>query len=86
MRLQELFEGRVNQLYLDKGRFDDLPTKQPIKAIPANFFISINGRPWKRDGKIVTFPTHAAALRSATSIYNRNPKIKLEVLPNEKGP
>ncbi len=86
MRIHEITEGKVkDRLY--NLEYDRQHGKQPAPTLPApelNYYITINGNPWKRDGKFVQFSDEKSALRAATSLHNKRPTIKVSVMPFKK--
>jgi hypothetical protein len=40
-----------------------------------NYSVNINGKQWK------DFPTEAAAMKAASTVYNKNPKLRVSVVP-----
>jgi len=83
MKLTEITEGRVNQLWLDQqdNRAEVKPT---VAEIPLNYYITINGNPWKSGGKIKPFATEKSALIAANSLHKSRPKLSISVLPAKK--
>jgi hypothetical protein len=73
MNITEITEGRVKNAYID-GTYNQ-PFSPTLPKTEENYFVSINGKQWKG------FPTEQAAMKSANSIYNKNPKLRVSVTP-----
>ena len=82
MKLYELIEGRVSDLAYnmayDAQHTPYTPPPSTPKKKPFNYCLSINGKQWGE------FENEAAALRSATSMHNRKPYLKIQVMPVKK--
>lgn len=89
MKLSELFEGRLKNLAIDQ-EYDNKHIPQPqISRLPTkkalNYYITINGRPWRENGEIKPFETERIALTAANSLHARKPQLRIDVLPYKKG-
>lgn len=77
MKLLELFEGKVKDLAINRD-YDRQYGRQPaptVKLPVAQYYVSINGKKWKE------FSSEKLAMAAANAIYNKNPKLKVDVLP-----
>jgi hypothetical protein len=77
MRLQELIqENRLEQAYYNT-EFDRAngPQQPSLPKIQANYYVSINGKHWK------DFETEEAAMKSATTVHNKKPRLRVDVMP-----
>ena len=78
-------EGKVKHLAIDR-EFDRQNSSGPAPTVPAenkpktqlDYYLTINGKPWS------DFNTENEALRAANSIYNKNPRLRVNVLPRIK--
>jgi hypothetical protein len=69
MKLIELFtEGAVKRA-VDNGTYH-----KPTKPV-GKFRIAINGKPWGN------FSTRDEAMKIATDLYRKNPKVRYDVVP-----
>ncbi len=90
MKLIELIEGRVKDLAIDM-EYDrkNSPAPQYVRPQPKkmlNYYITINGKPWKEDGEIKPFETEQSALNAANSLHAKKPRLSISVFPYKKGP
>jgi len=86
MRLQEISEGRVKDLAIAREyekTYGDQPEPSAYEE-PFNYYITINGQPWKSGGKIKPFANEKRALAAANGLYAKNPRLKIDVLPVKK--
>jgi hypothetical protein len=77
MNIKEISEGRVKDLAYNK-EWDKQHSPGPAPTIPkktANYSVTINGKPWK------DFITEPEAMRAANSLYNKNPRLQVSVMP-----
>ena len=81
-------EGGLKNYAIDK-EFDRQYGEQPQPTLKAptkhsaNYHVTINGNPWKKNGEIVPFSSEQNALRAANSIYAKNPRLRVDVVPNK---
>lgn len=77
MKLHELFEGRVKDLAYNReyDRQHGQQTLPTIKRIVPQYYVSINGKRWK------DFDSEKSAMTAATTLHNRNPRLRVDVLP-----
>ena len=77
MNIQEIKEGRVKDLaYNQEWDRQNSPGPAPtISKKQSTHSVTINGRPWKE------FPSEQEAMRAANSIYNKNPRLRVSVVP-----
>lgn len=79
MKLQELFEGKFKDLAYNleyDKKYKPAPSAPIIKPkLPAQYYISINGKKWKE------FDSEKYAMQIANTLYNKNPKLRIDVLP-----
>lgn len=80
MNIQEIKEGRVKDLAINR-EFDrqnspgPAPTPQVAPRKQSTHSVTINGKPWK------DFSSEQEAMRAANSIYNKNPRLRVLVVP-----
>ena len=77
MNIQEIKEGRVKDLAYNQ-EWDRQHSPGPAPTIPKkqmNYGVTINSKPWK------DFATEQEAMRAANSIYNKNPRLSILVIP-----
>lgn len=79
MLLVELFEGYWKNIDIQRQERPSVPAPV-VKPLAQKFQVLINGKPWKKDGKLVTFTSHDAAQRSADTISARYMRTT-QVLP-----
>jgi len=80
MKLQELIrENRLEQTRynaeFDKANGQWEPSRP--KMIPT-YSVFINGKHWK------DFESEEAALKSATSLHNKNPRLRVDIIPYKR--
>lgn len=77
MRLQELFEGKVKDLAYNQeyDRQHDTTYTPPARRSVPQYYVAINGKKWK------DFETEKAARAAANTVYNRNPRLRVDVIP-----
>ena len=71
--VNNIAEGRVKNAYMD-GTYNQSVAKTP-QPENNNYCVSINGKQWK------DFPSEATAMKAANTIYNKNPKLHVSVVP-----
>ena len=77
MNIQEIKEGRVKDLAINK-EYDRQNSPGPAPTIPKkqmNYSVTINSKLWK------DFASEQEAMRAANSIYNKNPRLHVSVVP-----
>ena len=80
MNIQEITEGKVKDLAINR-EFDrqNSPGPTPTPQMPlkkqSTHGVSINGKLWK------DFSSEQEAMRAANSIYNKNPRLRIQVMP-----
>lgn len=72
MKLYELFEGRVKNAYMSGTYFNSKTATSPVSKM---YKVLINHRHWK------DFEDKVSAERAANAVYNKNPKLRVDVLP-----
>jgi hypothetical protein len=77
MNIQEITEGRVKDLaYSKEWDRQNSPGAAPTVPKPQmTASITINGKHWK------DFPTEQEAMRIANSVYHKNPRLRVSVVP-----
>ena len=85
MKLSELTEGRVKNAAID-AEYDkqNTPYSLPIKKPQGDYYVTINSKPWKKAGEIVSFPDEQQALNAANSIHRSRPRLSVSVFPFKK--
>lgn len=75
MKLQELFEGRVKDLAynLEWDKQHSPASTLPVQQM--KYDVTINGKVWK------SFATEPDAMRAANNMYNKNPRLRVSVIP-----
>jgi hypothetical protein len=75
MRLQEITEGRVKDVAYNQ-EWDRQHSPAPtIPTQEMNYTVVINSKPWK------DFPNEPSAMRAANSLYAKNPRLRVSVVP-----
>jgi hypothetical protein len=77
MNIQEITEGRMKDLAYNQ-EWDRQHNPGPAPTIPKqqmNYSVTINGKEWK------DFPTESEAMRAANGVYNKNPRLRVSVVP-----
>ena len=77
MNIQEITEGRMKDLAYNQ-EWDRQHSAGPAPTIPQkqmNYSITINGKVWK------DFSTEQEAMRAANGVYNKNPRLRVSVMP-----
>ena len=80
MNIKEITEGKVKNLAIDR-EFDrqnspgPAPTPQATLKKQMNYNVVVNGKVWK------DFPTEQKAMQVATSLHNKNPHLRISVMP-----
>ena len=77
MNIQEITEGKVKDLAINR-EYDRQHSPGPGPTIPqkqTNYSVTINGKVWKN------FATEPDAMRAANGIYNKNPRLRVSVVP-----
>lgn len=77
MLLGEIFEGYWKDIDIKNKERPPVPVAKPK---PQKFYVMINGKIWKKDGKPVDFTSHEAAKRTADTITARYNKVT-QVVP-----
>lgn len=75
MKIQELIEGKVKGMIGTKLEYPrEYPLPPPVIK-QENYLVLINNKKWKG------FETESKAMQAATSIYNKNPRLRVSVVP-----
>lgn len=79
MRLQELFENKLEQARYNT-EFDKAngPWEPSVPKIKPEYSVFINGKHWK------DFGSEETAVQAATTIHNKNPHGRVDVIPYKK--
>lgn len=73
MRLQELFEGKLKNLAIDR-EFDGPLFRSTLPAITYNYRLSINGKLWGQ------FKTEQQAIAAGNKIRLTKPYLRIDVV------
>lgn len=75
MKLQELFEGKVKNLAIDREYNKQHSPASTLHVQQMKYDVTINGKVWK------SFATEPDAMRAANNMYNKNPRLRISVMP-----
>lgn len=78
MRAHEFLEARMKDLAYEiewNREHGKQPKPTPLKK-PSNYHLTINGKMWG------DFATEKEALAVATNMYNKNTRLKINVIPH----
>jgi len=75
MKLQELFEGKVKNLAIDREYNKQHSPASTLHVQQTKYDVTINGKVWK------SFATEPDAMRAANNMYNKNPRLRVSVMP-----
>ncbi len=75
MKLQELFEGKVKNLAIDREYNKQHSPASTLPVQQMKYDVTINGKVWK------SFATEPDAMRAANNMYNKYPRLRVSVMP-----